>query len=63
MAGFVKFYLDNAGKFAEKGGYVAPHNDDLTANGKSLAAVTSGPADEVTRAPGLGSPVPTPAAK
>ena len=48
-AGFVKYYLDNAGKFAEKGGYVAPTAVDLAANAQALAAATSGPADEAAK--------------
>ncbi len=38
VAGFVAYYLGNAGKFSEKAGYVAPTAEDLAANEKALAA-------------------------
>jgi phosphate transport system substrate-binding protein len=38
VAGFVKYYLDNVGTLAEKGGYVAPTAEDQAANQKALAA-------------------------
>ena len=37
---FVKYYLDNAARFAEKVLFVAPTADDLAANAKALAAPT-----------------------
>ncbi len=50
VGGFVKFYLDNAARFAEKAGYVAPHADDLVANAKALAGVTSAPPEASAKA-------------
>lgn len=38
VGGFVKYYLDNAKKFAEKAGYVAPTDADVAANTKALPA-------------------------
>ena len=38
---FVKYYLENVSSLAEKGGYVAPHADDLAANQKALPAPPS----------------------
>jgi phosphate transport system substrate-binding protein len=58
--GFVKFYLDNAAKFAEKAGYVAPRPDDTAANAGALAAATGGGPNAAAPAP---APVPVPAAK
>jgi phosphate transport system substrate-binding protein len=40
--GFVKFYLTNAGKFAQKRNYVAPTAADIAANAEALAAATGG---------------------
>ena len=42
VAEFVKYYLDNVKKFAEKGGYVAPTADDIAANAKASEAATTG---------------------
>lgn len=56
VGGFVRFYLENAGKFAEKAGYVAPHPDDTAANAKVLAAATGGGAV-------ASAPVPVPVSK
>jgi phosphate transport system substrate-binding protein len=42
VADFVKYYLANVARFAEKGGYVAPRPEDLSANEQSLAASTGG---------------------
>ncbi len=42
--GFVKFYLENAGKFAEKRNYVSPTAADIAANATALAAATGGTA-------------------
>ncbi len=42
VAGFVKYYLDNAGKFAEKGGYVAPTASDIAANAQAMTQATTG---------------------
>jgi phosphate transport system substrate-binding protein len=39
---FVQYYLKNVARFAVKGGYVAPHEEDLAANAKALDAL--GPA-------------------
>jgi phosphate transport system substrate-binding protein len=38
--GFVRFYIENAAKYAQKAGYVAPTSEDTEANLKSLAAAT-----------------------
>lgn len=35
---FVKYYLDNAARFSEKAGYVAPTADDIAANAKAFAS-------------------------
>lgn len=42
VSGFVKYYLDNAKKFAEKGGYVACTPEDIAANAKAFTDPTSG---------------------
>lgn len=39
---FVAYYLNNVAKFAETGGYVAPHADDLKANEAALKAAVGG---------------------
>ena len=39
VADFLKFYLANVAKFAEKGGYVAPTSEDIAANEKALTPV------------------------
>lgn len=39
---FVAYYLNNVAKFAETGGYVAPHADDLKANEAALKAALGG---------------------
>jgi phosphate transport system substrate-binding protein len=38
VSGFVKYYLDNGKKFAEKAGYVAPTAEDVAANEKALVS-------------------------
>jgi phosphate transport system substrate-binding protein len=47
--GFMKYYLENVAKFAEKAGYFAPRDEDRDANARALAGSASTP------------PAPTPA--
>jgi len=58
VAGFVKYYLSNAKRFAEKAGYVAPTAADIEANEKALG----GPAPAAAATAG-GGEAPKPAAK
>lgn len=54
VAGFVKYYLSNAKRFAEKAGYVAPTAADNEANEKALG----GPAPAAASAAGGEAPKP-----
>jgi phosphate transport system substrate-binding protein len=46
VAAFLKYYLENVDKLAEKAGYVAPTSDDLVANHKALGTPPAGAAGE-----------------
>jgi phosphate transport system substrate-binding protein len=51
VAAFLKYYIENVGTLAEKGGYVAPTAEDQAADRKALPGGGGGPAGAAETAP------------